>query len=48
MDCYKVDLDVAYEYLVQPVVVLSIDDFEMAPKSNKILKMTSADEMVFA
>ena len=46
VDCYRVDLDVSYEYLTQPVVHLSIDDFDMAPKSSKILKATSAEEMM--
>lgn len=47
VDCYRVDLEVSYEYLTQTVVVLSIEDFDMTPKSTKILKATSA-ELVFA
>lgn len=48
VDCYRVDLEVSYEYLTQPVVVLSIDDFDMIPKSSKILKATSAEDMMLA
>lgn len=47
VDCYRVDLEVSYEYLTQTVVILSIEDFDMAPKSAKILKATSG-ELVLA
>ena len=28
IDAYRVDLEVAYEYLTQPVVHISLDDFD--------------------
>lgn len=43
VDCYRVDLEVSHEYLTQPVVVVSIDNFDSPPKPSKILKATSAE-----